>query len=375
MRHESLHIEIDGREAADLYPYLVRVEVEEDDQLAAMFRLYLEIWLRPDGSWRHLEDERLAPWKRVTVAAGFESGREPLIDGYITHLRPVFDPDPSRCRLELWGMDASVLMDREEKLKAWPNKADSEIAAEVFDDYGLDPQVVDTVLVHDEAVSTIVQRETDIRFLRRLALRNGFDCYVEGTTGFFRPPPTDAAPQPVLAAHFGEETTITRLTLEVDALAPTSVAMAQVDRASKEVLAATAGTSRQAALGRDPAAAQLPDDIDPASVFVSGNVTTGSEEMAALCQGLFHRAEWFVTAEGEVAGNRYGHVLRPRGTVTVKGVGEAHSGVYYVCHVTHRFSPDGYVQSFRLKRNALRVAGSESFAPADGGLGGVGGGP
>ena len=93
--------------------------------------------------------------------------------------------------------------------------------------------------------------------------------------------------------------------------------------------------------------------------------------MAALCQGLFHEAEWFVTAEGEIAGNQYGHVLKPRGTVTIKGVGETYSGIYYVTHVTHTFTSSGYTQSFRAKRNALMPTGTENFAASSARLGGL----
>ena len=85
--------------------------------------------------------------------------------------------------------------------------------------------------------------------------------------------------------------------------------------------------------------------------------------MTALSQALFHRAEWFVTGRGEVAGNYYGHVLMPRRTVTISGVGETYSGLYYVTHVTHAFTEDeGYTQRFRVKRNALRPTGREDFS-------------
>jgi hypothetical protein len=55
-------------------------------------------------------------------------------------------------------------------------------------------------------------------------------------------------------------------------------------------------------------------------------------------------------------------VLRPRRPVTIKGVGETHSGVYYVTHVTHTFTRDGYTQFFRVKRNGLMPTGTEDFS-------------
>jgi phage protein D len=257
-------------------------------------------------------------------------------------------------------------MDREEKLKDWPNKKDSDIASEIFNLYGFTPDVEDTEVIHDEAVSTIIQRETDMQFLKRLALRNGFKCFIEGTTGYFRTPQVDATPQPVLAVHFGGETNIDRFSVEVNALTPANVAMFQVDRTNKEILDEAVETSQQTVLGATNAAGLLAVGIDPGQVYIGMNAATGNPEMAALCQGLFHEGEWFVTGEGEIAANQYGHVLKPRGTVTIKGVGETYSGVYYVSHVTHSFTSDGYAQSFRVKRNAIMPTGSEDFSASSG---------
>ena len=265
-------------------------------------------------------------------------------------------------------MDGSVLMDREEILKDWPNKKDSDIAAEIFNNYGFTPDVEDTGVIHDEAVSTVIQRETDIQFLKRLALRNGFECYVEGSTGFLKTPQVDADPQPLLAVHFGEETNVISFSIEVNALTPANVAMSQIDRSNKEILSATAESSEQEPLGSSDTAGLLAAGMNPAQTFIGMNVATSIPEMTALCQGLFHLAEWFVTGEGEINANKYAHVLKPRGTVTIKGVGETYSGVYYVSHVTHSFSGDGYMQFFKVRRNALMPTGSEDFAGGNGGL-------
>lgn len=366
MERENFTIEIEGEEVDDIFQDLISLEVELDDELAGMFRLRITTTLQRDGIWNYLNDERFAVWKQVTIKAGFESGTVELMSGYITHVKPYFDPDPSRCVMEIWGMDGSVLLDREEKLKDWPNKKDSDIASEIFNLYGFTPEVDDTEVIHDEAVSTIIQRETDMQFLKRLAMRSGFECYVEGTKGYFRAPRVDESPQPVLAVHFGTETNVNRFSIEVNALTPANVAMFQVDRSNKETLDAAAEASQQTALGDTDAAGMLAAGINPGRIYIGMNAATGSPEMAALCQGLFHRAEWFVTGEGEIAGNRYRHMLKTRQTVTIKGMGETYSGVYYVTHVNHLFAPDGYSQFFRVKRNALMSTGSEDFSAPSG---------
>src|SRR6185312_6470033 len=183
MKHDRLQIEIDGSEVDELYRDLLSLEVELDDELAAMFRITVTLLPGPDGSWPYLDDERFSLWRRVIVTAGLEDDTTQLIAGYITHLRPEFGVGLQRCRLEIWGMDASVLMDRVDRLKEWPNKKDSDIAAEIFESYGLTSSVTGTEVIHDEDISTIIQRETDMQLLRRLAARNGFECFVDGDTG------------------------------------------------------------------------------------------------------------------------------------------------------------------------------------------------
>jgi len=361
MQHDNLRVMIDGTELADLYADLVSLEVELDDQLAGMFRMTVALLLRADGSWTFVDDDRFAPWGKVVITAGVADDPRELLAGFITHLRPEFGTGMEQCQLSVWGMDASVLMDRVDKVKDWPNKKDSDIAAEIFAAYGLVAQVTDTDLVHDEEVSTIVQRETDIRLLKRLALRNGFESFVDGDTGYFRPPAIDDTPQPVLAVHFGPETNVDQFSLEVNALAPANVAMFQLDHGTGEILEGSADTGEQVALGADSPSSLLGPGMEPALVYIGQTVTTGAAEMTALCQGLCDQGEWFVTGEGEVAANQYGSILLPRRTVTIKGIGETHSGVYYVTHVTHQFTADGYTQSFRVKRNALRPTGSEDF--------------
>ena len=361
MPNEAFSIEIEGEELTDIYADVLSLQVELDEEMMAMARLQLFIVLQDDGSWTHLDDDNFSLWNNLEVNAGFDDEMEPLFSGPITHLKPVFDSDPSQCMLELWAMDKSVLLDREEKLKDWPDKKDSDIAQEIFAEYSLSAEVEDTSIIHDQAVSTIIQRETDMQFLRRLALRNGYECFVEGDTAYFRPPQLDEDPQPVLSAHFGADTTLSEFSAEVDAQIPANVSVHQIDRMNKEVISVDIDSSQQTTFGGSDASALLPTGGSAAKSVLSRTATTGEAEMTSVAQGLFHRSEWFVSSEGMVDANIYRHVLKPRRTVTVRGVGETYSGIYYVTHVAHIFDRDGYRQAFRAKRNAIMPSGTESF--------------
>lgn len=373
MPAEQVVVEIDGAEITDIYPDLSWVSVETGDDLAALFRLELAMPRLADGTWAHVDDARLSLWRRVVISAGFaDDTSDTVMTGYITHVMPVFDADPARCRLQIWGMDATALLDREEKLRAWPDLSDADIASAVIAEHGLIADVAPTDVVHDARVSTVMQRETDAGLLRRLAARNGYGCWVDGDTSgdtvHFRPVEVTPADLPVLAVHFGEETTVTSLAVRAVGPGPMGVAAAQLDRTAKEVLSVTAAPGGREAMGASTAEALLAPGMGLAQAFVTHSPATGEPEMAELVQAAYERSQWFVTAQAVVDANRYGAVLRPHQTVLVKGAGETHSGEYEVVAVHHRIGADGYRQHLELRRDALGLTGDEDFATGGGGL-------
>lgn len=373
MPAEQVMVEIDGAEVTDLYADLAWVSVETGDDLAALFRLEFAMPQRPDGTWTHLEDERLQLWRRVVIGAGFgDEGTGTVVTGYITHVLPVFDADPARCRLQVWGMDAMMLLDREEKLRAWPDLSDSDIASSVIAEYSLTADVASTGVVHGERISTVMQRETDAALLRRLAARNGYGCWVDGDskgdTVHVRPVEATPAERPVLAVHFGGETTVISFTVRVTGPGPTGVTVTQLERTAKKAVSVAAGPNERETMGSSPSSGLLAPGMSPAQAYVAHSPTTGEPEMQALAQAAHERGQWFVTAEALVDAHRYGGVLRPRQTVLIKGAGDTHSGEYEVVAVNHRIGVDGYHQHLQLRRNALGLTGREDFGSGRGRL-------
>jgi phage protein D len=361
MGNEICIIEINDEEYEDIYEDIISVEVEENIDLADVFNIRLAIRLQKDGIWAWIDDEHLKLWNKVSISVGFIDNVVEIHTGYITQVMPYFGGGSSQCYLDIKGMDGSVLMNTEEKLKDWPNKKDSDIASEIFNSYGFTPEVEDTEVVHEEAVSTIIQRETDVKFLKRLARRNGFECFVHNETGYFRPPKLDGAPQKVLAVQFGKESNVSYFNIAVDALGPSNVEMHQLDLLTKENQDVTVDSIKQKLLGSKEAPDLYSSDVTPAKVFVKHSKAISQPAIQTLCQGLYDKAEWFVNGDGEINSSYYEEVLRARELVTIKGVGEAYSGTYYVTKVKHSFSENGYTQHFNVVRNALKPEGSEDF--------------
>jgi hypothetical protein len=73
--------------------------------------------------------------------------------------------------------------------------------------------------------------------------------------------------------------------------------------------------------------------------------------MKGLAYASTHSDAVFGTGSLDVA--RYGHVLRSRQLVGVRGVGEAFDGLHYVTSVTSTMKRGEFTQSFQLARNGL----------------------
>lgn len=345
-------INIDETDASDLLVSITEMEIEEDHRLTSSFKLKLTIDLLGDGTWTLLDDERLALWKKVSINVNVADEETELIKGYITQIKPHVELEDNSY-LVVSGLDASCLMGLEEKIKDWPNKTDSDIATEILQSYSLDAQVDVVDVVHEETVSTIIQRETDLRFLKRLARRNGFDCFVRGDKGYFCKPAFTDPPQTVLASNFGAETNLLSFDAGLNALRPATVAMSQIDTVAKEVVTAEVTEADQKTLGRDGALTITVPNGNSSKMLVKHAVATSQAEMESLCLAMLDEAEWFIQAEGKINTSVYGAVLQTRKLVPIKGVGESFSGLYYVTNVKHTFTEGDYVQRFTGRRNAL----------------------
>jgi hypothetical protein len=91
------------------------------------------------------------------------------------------------------------------------------------------------------------------------------------------------------------------------------------------------------------------------SKFPNLNNTANLNPVQALSRAASEasRTSDVVTGQGSLNVVRYGHILKARGLVGVRGVGEAFNGLYYVKSVTHNIKAGEYTQNFTLTRNGL----------------------
>lgn len=386
----------------EFYDDVVSLTVDESTATGTSFRLQLATTRRDDGSWTYLDDGQLALFMRVSIQIGFSGGGglaaalgdtlggsggggndglEPVFDGFITDIEVTLGSEPDSAQIEVSGLDSSVIMSLEEKIATWKDLADSDIVKQIVGGvYGITIQLEATLPVHRKNDTTIVQRGSDLEFVRGLARRNGYEFYFEtdktsaAVIAYFRAPQLDGTPQPDLAIQFGDESNLRRFTVRLSGQRPLSVRTEQMDIRTNLPNPAQVGTMKLAALGDRDADALIGDRLRRlvrpivalAQVLVLGPPTSDPTELSTLAQAVRDEASWLITAEGEINGDAYQHALRPRRLVLVKGAGTAYSGKYYVTRVVHVLAGDGeYTQTFEARRNARDLDGSEEFDADD----------
>jgi phage protein D len=365
-------LSLDGVPAGqDLLQAIQQIEVEDHAEVADMLRLRIVIGIK-DGcaGWSFVDDGLFSRLARLNVSVSVGSRRaETLINAFIIETNASFANQPGSSILNVVAMDPTVLMNLEEKVKAWPNMADSDVANAIFSsaDYRFTPVVDATQWKRQENEQTLIQRGTDIQFLQQLAQRNGFECYVETNgrsgliEGHFHAPRVDQPPQGVLSINMRDATNVNSFNARFDMLRPATAQATNLDVESRSDQQTQVATSRLSTLGRSTVvAAQRPRRVLPSG---TGLVRTG--ELQTYAQAVVDRSALAITAEGELNTVAYGGILRAKRPVMVRGAGQQFSGTYYVERVHHILSADSYRQSFTLRRNAVGLSGRESFVASD----------
>ncbi|MCG8327019.1 MAG: hypothetical protein MI974_05000 [Chitinophagales bacterium] len=256
------------------------------------------------------------------------------------------------------GADTSLTMAREFKSQVWPNVSDSEAVMAILGTYGLIPDVTPTTARHLELKHSLVQRQSDLDFVRKLARRNGFifwvDCnplFIE-TAHFKRP--NLLAPALMDLNINQEDNNIESFDIVWDAERPTSVQGIQLDLGTKTPIPAPVLISPQTGLG----ALNLQSITrDLRSIYLAAPVDDAGD-MLARNEGALIEADWFIMARCRTSIHQTGgRLVRAHEVVNVNGAGSRHSGKYLVAEVKHIIDHTAHVMEIELIRNAWNPSG------------------
>jgi phage protein D len=363
---------INGTPADDaLYTALTSVEVEENADLPGAIQLNLPVSRTANGDLQYVNDSCFQPLANLAVVATAD-GQSPqcIFDGFVLSHKLHLETGITASTLQVWGQDASWLMNLEEKVKEWVNVTDADVANAIFNDYGITPtpdNANDDSPSHTADGHSLMQRTSDFQFLRSLARRNGKLCRVVCTdqpgqrTGHFVKPKLDGDPVLTLTLNEPQTWTVSALDIEWDVSRPAAVKASQAlfNDGDEDGVSADTSDSGLALLDAQGLAAFSGKAM---TVILTAPVDdTG--ELSLRAQSLLREAGWFVRCEGEVDVTRLHAVMRVGTVVQLSGIGAVHSGKYFVWSVRHTITADSHKMKFVLVRNAVG-----SPPPSGGGL-------
>jgi phage protein D len=333
-----------------LYPYLTEVTVEVSRENAATIKLIFESRRDELGNWVVQDSGILENWKMVKVNAVFGTTVEEVMRGYIKNVKSEYPEDSSGAKVTVECQDESIKLDRDHQRENWGGDVPT-------DDFTIMQTILGrhNLTLHPESqtgqTGLIANQDgTDIQFIKKRAEANGYELlFAEGMV-YFGPMRLSGTPQDTIMVYAGTTTNCVGFSVDAKGDQPDRV---QYDLAAEEgdepvvqivepdlpLLGTTAANSDEAGVGDYTWRMTRPGGAD-------------EEQIQRLAQHKANTLSMKVQATGDLDGSLYGHVLRVAQLVAVDGVGDWLGGLYYVDKVEHKFSPDGYSQSFTLLRNA-----------------------
>ncbi|MCW3097927.1 MAG: hypothetical protein JWL77_3545 [Chthonomonadaceae bacterium] len=347
-----------------LLAQLTLLDIEENADLSGAIQLHLPIHRSGADDLTHLNAAGLQPYANISVVATPEGGGDQcLFDGYVLAHRVHVDTGVTASHLQVWGQDATCLMNLEEKTKEWSDMSEGDVANAIFNTYGIQPaseNAADNPPTHPESGHTLMQRGSDIQFLRRLARRSGRLCRIACAdrpgqrTGYFAKPKLDGDTAVTLSPNDPDRPNVEAMNFAWDVMRPTSVVARQTvfDQTDAD---GVQGDSQDAGL----TLLQQRGLADFAGRAMTTRLTAPVDDAGELtqrAQAVLRDAGWFVRCEGETDLARLNVILRVGTVVQVAHVGSLLSGKYYVWSVRHTLTPEHHKMRFTLVRNAVGPA-------------------
>lgn len=302
-----------------------------------------------------LVDDSIGPDAEVSIFAPDGDQVACLVKGpIVSHQVQLKHNDTSV--LLVRGGDNSLKLDRENKASVYSNTTESQAVQTVLQSGGFMTVEADaTSAQYTDTTHALVQRESDLQFIRRLARNNGFlfwiACDPTGATetANFKRPPLDGDADIDLVINLSDPTpNVSELTIEWDTERPTTGEVQQQDFINKTTLTGSVTASPLTPLGTTPLAA-----IAPATHSV--HVYAPADDQAALqarIEAAVIEHAFFLVARGTTTAAALGRVLRAHTVVNLLGVGTRYSGKWFCSAVKHTLTHTEHRMDFELIRES-----------------------
>jgi hypothetical protein len=284
-----------------------------------------------------------------------------LVDGIVIRHDIAPSNEAGQSTMTITGEDLSVLMDVIQmpfmRYPALPISARVAVILAKYAVFGVVPLVIpplfEDVPIPIEKIPT--QTGSDLAYIKKLANDVGYVFYVEPgpapgmNIAYFGPDIRIPIPQPALTTNMDAANNVESLSFSLDGLAKKIVITTIMDPVTHKIPIPIPVPN--ISLLRPPLGARL---TPPLKVEFQDD-TANNNPIEAIGKALAKTAATSdaVSGTGTLNVLRYGHILKARLLVGVRGAGLAYDGMYYVKTVTHNLKRGEYKQSFTLSRDGL----------------------
>ncbi len=326
------------------------VEVNERMGETTTYSICYEVDIS-EGDLPSLIDKRLDVGSELSILVPVENATHCLVKGPVHGHQIHIEHGGAGSWIEVKGSDSSIIMDREMRSVAWSDVTDSDTVQSIIANYGYTPDVQSTTAGHYQDKHVLVQRESDLRFIYRLARRNGFlfwiTCDTFGNeTAHFKRPPLEGQPSVELIINL-DSPNLQNLDITWDAERPTSVEGTQLDLNSKTNLEVAVGETPQMIQGN----LSLKEITgDTRSIYLSAPADDAGD-IRARGEGALIEADWFIKATCQCTLEGLGKIVCSHSILELRGAGSRHSGRYFVSGVHHTIDAASHRMDLELLRN------------------------
>lgn len=322
-----------------------------------------ELRFRLSGRTRLTTDFVLAgaqsPEFRVILIVTLMGMPHVIADGILVHHQ--MDSQGDQPVLVLQGRGLAELMDREDRTglmqyMGMPPTARVGLILARYARYGFLPLVLPSIgdAIPDPMERSPIHEGTDLQYVQHLGELAGNEFFVlpgpaQGTsTAYWGPPTKVGVPQPALNVTIGPNRNVDQLNFRIDTSRHEQPTITLHEPITKMAIPVPIPTFSPLS-----PAFGLVRPQPPLKTRVAGTSKKSLAESLVEGFAAASRSQDTVFGTGSLNVLRYGHVLRARSPVLVRGATAPFDGLYYVSEVTHSIQRGRYTQTFELRRDGL----------------------
>ncbi len=300
------------------------------------------------------------PIIRVIILVTVKGMATVLMDGVMTQHQVSPGSKPGKSTLTVTGEDLTAVMDWIDfsgfPYPAMPAEARIALIIAKYAMFGMIPKVMPSILIDVPIPVERIPRHqgSDLKYINQLAEDVGYVFYIDPgpkpgmNTAYWGPEIKVGVPQPALNLNMDANKNVESLNFTFNHHNKALPVLFIQNLATKApiIIPVPDITPLNPPLGAIP---PIPKRID----LISGTAKLSPIQAALIGLAKAAKSSDVVSGSGTLDVQRYGHVLKARKLVGVRGVGQAFDGLYYVNSVTHNIKRGEYKQSFNLTRNGL----------------------